>query len=128
MKNFLRPMFAATFVALLTAGAGAPSNAARLTTAYDGMWSVMIYTRAGDCPQALRYAVRILGGRVQSNDLGYQVDGTVAPNGDTRVMVAEHDRSANGVGRLSGSQGQGQWRTSTGECAGTWTAERREWN
>jgi hypothetical protein len=41
------------------------------------------------------------------------------------VTVAEGGRSASGVGRLSGNSGRGQWRTSTGECAGEWTAERR---
>ena len=88
----------------------------------------MIYTQAGDCPQSLRYSVRIVGGRVLSDDQAYQVAGLVAPNGETRVVVAEHDRSASGVGRLSGNQGQGRWRTSTGECAGQWTAERRQYN
>jgi hypothetical protein len=128
MQNFLRSIFALTFVALLGASAGIPSAAARPNTVYDGVWSVMIYTRAGDCPQSLRYSVRIVGGRVLSDDQAYQVEGAVAPDGKTRVSVAEHDRSASGIGRLSGNQGQGQWRTSTGECAGSWTAARRQYN
>jgi hypothetical protein len=128
MRNFLRSIVTAAFVAVLGASVGIPSAAARSNTAYDGVWSVMIYTQAGDCPQSLRYSVRIVGGRVLSDDQAYQVDGIVAPNGETRVVVAEHDRSANGVGRLSGNQGQGRWRTSTGECAGQWTAERRQYN
>ncbi len=86
MKNFLRSIVTAAFVAVLGASAGIPSAAARPTTAYDGVWSVMIYTQAGDCPQSLRYSVRIVGGRVLSDDQAYQVDGTVAPNGETRVV------------------------------------------
>jgi hypothetical protein len=51
----------------------------------------------------------------------------VAPNGTVRVTVAEAGRSATGSGRLAGNTGSGTWRTSTGECAGQWTAERRNW-
>jgi hypothetical protein len=128
MRNFLRSIFALSFVALLAASAAVPAAAARVTAAFDGVWSVMIYTRAGDCPQSLRYSVRIVGGHVLSDDQAYQVEGAFAPNGQTRVFVAEHDRSASGVGRLSGNQGAGQWRTTSGECAGVWTAERRQYN
>jgi hypothetical protein len=127
MRNFLRSIFALTFVALLAASVGIPSAAARSATQYDGVWSVMIYTQAGDCPQSLRYSVRIVGGRVLSDDQGYRVNGAVAPNGATQVFVAEGDRSASGAGRLVGNQGQGRWRTTTGECAGSWTAERRQY-
>jgi hypothetical protein len=42
------------------------------------------------------------------------------------VTVAEAGRTANGTGRLSRNSGRGQWKTSTGECAGQWTAERRD--
>ncbi|HXD14307.1 MAG TPA: hypothetical protein VNU65_09015 [Xanthobacteraceae bacterium] len=128
MRNFLRSIVTVAVVAVLGASASIAFAAARPNTAYDGVWSVMIYTQAGDCPQSLRYSVRIAGGRVLSDDQAYQVAGTVAPNGETRVVVAEHDRSASGVGRLSGNQGQGRWRTSTGECVGQWTAERRQYN
>jgi hypothetical protein len=49
----------------------------------------------------------------------------VAPNGEIRVVVAEGGRTASGIGRLTGNSGRGQWRTSTGQCAGQWTAVRR---
>jgi hypothetical protein len=66
-----------------------------------------------------------VGGRVLGEYQSYQLSGAVAPSGAIRVTVAEGGRSANGVGRLVGNSGRGQWRTSTGECAGQWTAERR---
>ena len=99
--------------------------AARAANSYDGMWSVTIFTRSGDCPSSLRYAVRVAKGRVYGDDQSYDVNGSVAANGATRVMVSEKGQSASGTGRLSGNRGAGRWRTSTGECSGQWTAERR---
>lgn len=94
---------------------------------YDGIWTVTIYTQVGNCPSTLRYGVRVVRGRVVGDDQSYQVNGTVAPNGATRVIVSEKGQSASGVGRLSGNAGAGRWRTSAGECAGQWTAQRRSY-
>jgi hypothetical protein len=125
MSHFLRPIFAASFVALLVALPSVPSDAARRTNAFDGSWSVVIYTTSGDCDRSLRYSLQIIGGQVVSQQQNYQLAGAVAPNGAIRVMVAEAGRSASGSGRLVGNNGSGQWRTSTGQCAGQWTAVRR---
>jgi hypothetical protein len=94
---------------------------------YDGAWSVTIITQTGNCPSSLRYGVRVVRGRVLGDDQSYQVNGTVAANGATRVTVSEKGQSASGTGRLSGNAGAGRWRTSTGECSGQWTAERRNY-
>ena len=99
--------------------------AARAANSYDGMWTVTIMTQSGTCPSSLRYGVRVDRGRVLADGQSYQVNGTVAPNGATRVTVSEQGQSASGTGRLSGNAGAGRWRTSTGQCAGQWTAERR---
>jgi hypothetical protein len=125
MNHFLRPIFAASFAALLVALPSAPSDAARRSSAFDGQWSVVIYTTYGDCDRSLRYSLQIIGGQVVSAQQNYQLAGAVAPNGSIRVTVAEAGRSANGSGRLVGNNGSGQWRTSTGQCAGQWTAARR---
>jgi hypothetical protein len=69
--------------------------------------------------------VRVAAGRVLADEQSYQVNGTVAPNGATRVTVSEKGQSASGTGRLAGNAGAGIWRTSTGDCAGQWTAARR---
>ena len=123
MKNTLRAMLILTLASLGLASAERPSAAA--TRAYDGEWSVVIYTLRGDCNRALRYSLRIANGRVQQADQSYQAAGAVAANGNVRVVVAEGGRSANGSGRLVGNSGRGWWRTESGECSGQWTAERR---
>lgn len=125
MSYFLRPIFAASFVALLVALPSVPSDAARRSTAFDGSWSVVIYTTSGDCDRSLRYSLQIIGGQIVSQQQNYQLAGAVAPSGAIRVTVAEAGRSASGSGRLVGNNGSGQWRTSTGQCAGQWTAVRR---
>ena len=92
---------------------------------FDGTWTVTILTQAGNCPSSLRYAVRVVRGRVVGDDASYQVNGSVAANGATMVTVSEKGQSASGSGRLAGNTGAGRWRTHSGECAGQWTAERR---
>ena len=125
MKNALRSIFIATLAVSGVAGASLPSNAAPRASAFDGQWSVVIYTLQGDCNRALRYSLRIVNGRVQPEEQNYRAAGAVAANGSVRVVVAEGGRSANGSGRLIGNNGRGWWRTDTGECSGQWTAVRR---
>ena len=126
MNNLPRPFLAPAIVALLLSLACASSNAARRVggSAYDGTWSVAIYTLRGNC-SSVRVAVRIVGGRVYSEDQSYQSNGAVSANGAVRVSVAGAGQSASGSGRLSGNSGAGRWRSSRGECSGTWSAARR---
>ena len=128
MRNFLHSMFAVTIAALLVASASVPSDAqaqAARPSAYDGQWSVIIYTTQGDCDSKLRYSVRIVDGQVQAGEQSYRAAGRVEPNGSIRVVVAEGGRTASGSGRLTRDTGRGEWRTTSGQCAGQWTAERR---
>jgi hypothetical protein len=131
-RNVLRSIFVAAIAALLVASGSLPSDAVARQVprpnAFDGHWSVVVYTLQGDCDRALRYSVRIVDGRVEAEDQSYQAAGAVAPNGAIRVTVAEGGRSASGSGRLSGNSGRGSWRTDTGQCTGQWTAERRAAN
>jgi hypothetical protein len=108
MKNLPRPFLAATIVALLLGLACTSSNAARRVggSAYDGTWSVAIYTLRGNC-SSVRVAVRIVGGLVYSVDQSYQSNGAVGANGVVRVSVAGAGQSASGSGRLSGNSGAG---------------------
>jgi hypothetical protein len=88
-----------------------PTNAARRGggSAYDGIWSVAIYTLRGDC-RSVRVAARIGSGRVYSKDESYQANGVVGANGVIRVSVASGRLSASGSGRLSRNSGVGRWR------------------
>ena len=82
-------------------------SAARAANGYDGMWSVTIFTQAGNCPSSLRYSVRVAKGRVYGDDQSYDVNGFVAPNGATRVTVSEKGQSASGPpAGLSGDAGR----------------------
>ena len=126
MKNRWRAIFIVTIAGLLLVIADAPSDAARRTakgSSYDGTWSVAIYTLRGDCG-SLRAAVRIIGGRVYSGDGSYQAYGAVGAGGTIRVTLIRGSQSASGSGRLSFNTGAGRWRTSRGECFGTWSATR----
>lgn len=113
-------LIAVSFASAL--GAAAPAAA---TPNYDGLWSVIIMTKKGDCDAAYRYPVRISNGAVQNDGPSLiNVSGKVGGNGAVTVLVSAGDKSANGTGKLSGKAGGGKW--SGGACAGTWEAERRD--
>ena len=125
MRDLSRLSLAPILAAVLLL-ASTTSNAARRIggSAYDGTWSVAIYTQRGDCG-SVRVAAQIVGGRVYSKDQSYQANGAVGANGVIRVSVASGRLSAAGSGRLSHNSGAGRWRSSRGECSGTWSASRR---
>jgi hypothetical protein len=125
MKVLSGLLLAPTFAAVLLL-ACTPTDAAHRGggSTYDGTWSVAIYTQRGACG-SIRVAVRIVGGRMYSEDQSYQASGTVGANGVVRASVAGAGRSASGSGRLSRNSGAGSWRSSRGECSGSWSASRR---
>jgi hypothetical protein len=118
--TIIAPAFAAlTLLATVSAPASARSN-------YDGKWSVLIVTHKGSCDRAYRYPVKIDNGSVgYAGDSSFTVSGKVGENGAVIVKVARGSQSANGQGKLSATDGSGMWIAGSGECSGTWTAERR---
>jgi hypothetical protein len=96
---------------------------------FDGDWSIFIVTREGHCDAALRYGVKVTDGTV-INDGGSiaTVQGRVTPRGTVRVLVRSGSQWADGSGHLGRNHGNGVWRGqgTSGTCAGTWMAGRRE--
>jgi len=94
---------------------------------YDGLWSVVIVTKAGQCDAAYRYPVRITNGNLgNAGSAPINISGKVAKNGAVVVSVNAGDKSAIGKGRLAGASGAGSWSgNGNGACSGVWEAERR---
>ena len=94
---------------------------------YDGLWSVVIVTKSGQCDAAYRYPVRITNGSlVNAGSAPINISGKVAKNGAVVVSVNAGDKSATGKGRLGGTSGTGSWSgNGNGACSGIWEAERR---
>ena len=119
---------ALTAFALLTASAfpAAPAPMGATKQSFDGTWSVLIVTEKGTCDRAYRYPVRISNGAVgYAGEASLNVSGSVGPNGSVTVMVSKGNQSARGSGQLSATDGSGRWVAGSGECSGSWTAERR---
>jgi len=113
--------FAAAFFSM------APS-AARAQAGFDGLWTILIVTEAGECDRAYRYAVQIDHGRmVYDGAAGVELTGTVDQSGRVAATVQRGEQGAIGTGRLSGGRGRGTWRgkSSASQCSGYWEAERR---
>jgi hypothetical protein len=125
MTRFVRFIPAIATAAILAAST-APASATALAKNFDGQWSVLIVTQKGTCDRAYRYPVKIDNGLVgYAGDASFTVSGKVGPNGAVTVTVARGSQSAKGQGRLSATDGSGMWTAGSGECSGTWTAERR---
>jgi hypothetical protein len=135
MKRFGGIVTAIAVATLLLGTAAAPSYAQMpapkkhyyLTRAFDGVWSVSIFTRAGLCPASLRYPAVISNGRVVKADgeFGYDISGAVYSSGAIVVTVSAGGQSATGRGRLNRTRGGGSWAAAGGQCSGIWEAARR---
>jgi len=121
--------FSALAALAIFAGSSIPASAAPMGVArpnFDGNWSVLIVTEQGTCDRAYRYPVRISGGSVgYAGQASFNVSGRVGGNGAVTVTVSRGSQSATGSGMLSATDGSGRWRAASGECSGSWTAERR---
>jgi hypothetical protein len=93
---------------------------------YDGLWSVVIITRAGICDPTYRYPIRISNGNVlNAGRSAVRISGRVGKNGAVVVNVSSGDKTAIGTGRLAATTGGGSWSGGNGVCSGVWQAERR---
>jgi hypothetical protein len=103
MKSPWCSIFAVILAGLLLVTANAPSDAARRSargSSYDGTRSVAIYTLRGDCGSVCA-ALRIVGGRVYSEDSSYQAYGAVGagglrwqPAGEVEIGAAGDEQTA----------------------------------
>jgi hypothetical protein len=126
MTLISRAIPALAAAAIVTASAVPASAPAFAKSSYDGQWSVLIVTQKGTCDRAYRYPVKIDNGTVgYAGEASFNVSGKVGANGAVTVTVSRGSQSATGTGRMSGTDGSGIWTAASGECSGTWTAERR---
>jgi hypothetical protein len=126
MTRFARFAPALSAAAILAAAFVPASAAPAPKSTFDGQWSVLIVTQKGTCDRAYRYPVKISNGSVgYAGEASFNVTGKVGDNGTVTVTVSRGSQSAKGQGRLSATDGSGMWTACSGECSGTWTAERR---
>jgi len=87
---------------------------------YDGLWDVVILTKAGTCEPSLQYPVTIADGRISGAP---EVSGSVGREGLVKVSI----RGAYANGQLTGNGGFGKWNGASAgiACSGRWQASRR---
>jgi hypothetical protein len=116
------PALVSVLLAAVAPAAAAPAGKPN----FDGAWSVLIVTEKGTCDRAYRYPIKIENGTVDyAGSASFTVTGKVGTNGTVTVTVSRGSQSANGSGHMSATDGSGQWRSASGECSGTWSAEKR---
>jgi len=119
---------AIALLAIATALFSVAPSAARAQAGFDGLWTILIVTEAGECDRAYRYAVQIDHGRmVYDGGAGVDLTGTVDRSGRVSATVQRGAQGAVGTGRLAGDRGRGTWqgKSSSSQCSGYWEAERR---
>jgi hypothetical protein len=114
-------------LAALSAVAALPAlRSAEAVPGYDGVWSVVIFTKEGICDTSYRYPIRITNGNLgNAGTATVSISGKVGKNGAVIVNVSTGDKTATGTGRLAATSGGGSWSGGNGACKGVWQAERR---
>jgi len=104
---------------------GADARTVRSAHAYDGVWNVVFFTRAGNCSSSNSAPFTVSGRRLSSAG-GGKVSGGISPAGIVAVRISVGRSVASGSGRLVGNSGSGRWSgIITGDrCSGTWHATR----
>ena len=123
---FAWPLMALCAVALVSSA----SRAAPAVSNFDGQWSVVIITEAGNCDRAYRYPVKVMNGEMKyEGEAGITLTGRIDASGRLNATVQRGEQSATGSGRLSSSSGSGAgtWtgKSATTACNGRWEAEKR---
>jgi hypothetical protein len=122
-KGFVRPLMALFAIALVSSASRAPA-----ASNFDGQWSVVIITEAGNCDRAYRYPVKVMNGEMKyEGEAGITLTGRIDASGRLNATVQRGEQSATGSGRLSSSSGAGTWtgKSATTACNGRWEAEKR---
>ncbi|MGY4304866.1 hypothetical protein ACVIJ6_002109 [Bradyrhizobium sp. USDA 4369] len=111
--------------AVLTAGLALLHPFPARAAGFDGPWTVLIITEAGNCDQGYSFPIQISGGRVTSSGSA-NITGSVGRGGAVTVRVSQGGSSASGNGRLGATSGFGRWsgKGSAGTCSGRWQATR----
>jgi hypothetical protein len=127
----IRLLTAAAFAGSVLAATAAYSQSDTQTAAsgsaaaYNGIWSVLIVTEAGNC-DVYRYKLIIDGGNITyGGKNNFNVEGSVEPSGAVIVSVTQGKYGAQGTGQLSGKYGRGTWQAPAGGCSGRWEADKR---
>jgi hypothetical protein len=103
----------ATFATALGAAAGS----------HDGRWQVAAATSTGPCGSYLLQVV-LSGDQVRLANAGGEAAGSVDAHGNLDLRLSRGQELVRATGRLFGERGRGRWVTGSGQCSGTWQAER----
>ena len=83
-------------------------------------------TQKGTCDRAYRYPVKIDNGSVgYAGEASFNVSGKVGENGAVTVTVSRGSQAPRAPAACRRPTASGMWTAGSGDCSGTWTAERR---
>ena len=89
---------------------------------HDGVWSVSMVTKSGDCDRSLASRIQLREGRVDQNLLFARIVGGVNSNGSVALHVLRGADSMTAKGRIVGARASGSWSAPGKNCSGSWTA------
>ena len=124
ITRFAAPALAAFAMLTVAVPASAPAVA---KGTFDGAWSVLIVTEKGTCDRAYRYPGqdRQRHRRLRGRCVLYRLRPRPADRRRDRHGRARHPERQRLGPACRPTGGTGSWVAGSGECSGTWTAERR---
>jgi hypothetical protein len=96
---------------------GAPAFAAR---PFDGMWTVVVTTEKGACPQVMTFVVAVQNGAIENAAF----KGLISNRGSVYLAFGSGSEAINAQGKERGLICGGVWRETTEQCAGHWKSSR----
>ncbi|OUX60749.1 MAG: hypothetical protein CBB64_13335 [Afipia sp. TMED4] len=101
------------------------AGSAAQAASFDGPWTVIIVTQAGNCDAAYSFPLQISGGRIVSTG-GATINGRISGGGGVNVAISSGASSGRASGRLAGYSGSGRWSgiLNGARCSGRWEAHR----
>jgi L-ascorbate metabolism protein UlaG (beta-lactamase superfamily) len=118
-------LFAAAFMGAAFVNAANAQDTVAASQNPDGIYTVFITTRQGDCDKAYHWMISVSGGRVTSaGDTPMEASGHIN-GGAVDLAFQRMGQVATVTGRLAKGYGSGTWMSSTMGCKGSWRALRQ---
>lgn len=91
---------------------------------HDGVWSVSLVTKSGECDPSLASQIKIRDGRINENLLFARIVGSVNGSGTVSLQVVRGGESLSAHGKVNGMRASGSWTAPSKNCTGSWTAQK----
>ena len=126
-RSFVVAVTAALSLSAVSVAIAQQSSQPPALGAHDGVYAVDIFTQHGGCDKVYHWTITVLGGHISSAaDSFMKASGEITASGNVSIAFRRDNHVAAVGGQVREKTGWGTWSSSTLQCAGTWSAVRRD--